>query len=202
MASDSPQKPRLVIGVTGATGATYAWHLLQQLQKTAQLETHLIMSSAGALTARQELGLERADFEALADYTYSNKDIGAALASGSFLVEGMIIIPCSMKTLASVANGLSDNLISRAADVMLKQRRRLVLVTRETPLNLVHLRNMTALTEAGGIVFPPVPAFYAELKSLDDMVAHTVGRVLDLFGFQHQGLVSRWQGLAAELEKK
>lgn len=193
--------PRLVVAVTGATGTTYAWHLLQQLKKSGQAEVHLIMSSAGVLTAQQEMGLERADFEQLADYNYSNKDIGAALASGSFLVEGMVIIPCSMKTLASVANGLSDNLISRAADVMLKQRRRLVLLTRETPLNLVHLRNMTALTEAGGVIFPPVPAFYAGLETLDDMVAHTVGRVLDLFGFQHQGLVTRWQGLAADKKK-
>ena len=195
---DSPAKPRLVIGITGATGVTYAWHLLRQLRKSGEVEVHLVMSSAAALTAQQEMGRERADFESLADVSYSNKDIGAAIASGSFLVEGMVIIPCSMKTLASVANGLSDNLIARAADVMLKQRRKLVLLTRETPLNLVHLRNMTALTEAGGIIFPPVPAFYAGLQTLEDMVGHTVGRVMDLFGFQHQGLVTRWEGLAAD----
>jgi 4-hydroxy-3-polyprenylbenzoate decarboxylase/2,5-furandicarboxylate decarboxylase 2 len=157
------------------------------------------MSSAAVLTARQELRRERPDFEAVADVIHNVKDIGASIASGSFITEGMVIVPCSMKTLAAVAHGYSDNLISRAADVILKQRRRLVLVTRETPLNLAHIRNMETVTLMGGIIFPPVPAFYADLASLDDMVTHTVGRILDLFDIRHD-LVNRWRGLGETLK--
>ena len=189
---------RLVIAMTGATGATYCVRLLEELAKLPEWESHLVISSAGVLTAKQELGLSRRGVEALADVVYSPKDIGASIASGSFVVDGMVIAPCSMKTLATVANGLSDNLVARAADVTLKQRRRLVMLVRETPLNLVHLRNMMSVTEMGGIIFPPVPAFYVGLSSLEQMVGHTVGRVMDLFSIEHQGLVDRWQGLGGE----
>jgi len=192
-------KQRLIVGVTGATGAVYAYELLRQLRAMGGIETHLVMSSAAVLTARQELRRERADFESVADVIHNVKDIGASIASGSFITEGMVIVPCSMKTLAAVAHGYSDNLISRAADVILKQRRRLVLVTRETPLNLAHIRNMEAVTLMGGIIFPPVPAFYADLTTLDDMVTHTVGRILDLFGMEHT-LVNRWRGLGDTLK--
>jgi polyprenyl P-hydroxybenzoate/phenylacrylic acid decarboxylase-like protein len=147
------------------------------------------------MTAQQELDMRRSDIEALADVVHNVKDIGATIASGSFRSAGMVIAPCSMKTLASIANGLADNLVSRAADVILKERRRLVLVARETPLNLAHLRNMTSVTEMGGIVFPPVPAFYTRPDSLDDVVDHTVGRLLDLFDLPHEGLVKRWAGM-------
>ena len=139
--------------------------------------------------------MKRADIEALADVVHNVKDIGAAVSSGSFRTAGMVIAPCSMKTLAGVAHGIADNLITRAADVVLKERRRLVVMARETPLNLSHLRNMTAVTEMGGIVFPPVPAFYARPNSIDDLVDHTVGRVLDLFDIEHSDLVKRWEGL-------
>lgn len=190
---------RLIVGVTGATGAVYAYELLRRVRELGGVETHLVMSSAAVLTARQELGRERPDFEALADVTHNVKDIGASIASGSFVTAGMVVVPCSMKTLAAVAHGFSENLISRAADVVLKQRRRLVLVTRETPLNLAHIRNMETVTLMGGVIFPPVPAFYANLKTLDDLVTHTVGRVLDLFDIQH-GLVNRWRGLGETLK--
>ncbi len=195
-------KKRLIVGVSGATGSIYAYHMLRQLQQLAEWETHLVMSQAAALTAKQEMNLGQKAFEELADVVHNVKDIGASLASGSFMVEGMVVIPCAMKTLAAVASGLSDNLITRAADVVLKQRRRLVLVTRETPLNLIHLRNMTTVTEAGGIIFPPVPAFYADLTSLEQMVDHTVGRVMDLFDIDHAGLVKRWRGLGEELKER
>jgi polyprenyl P-hydroxybenzoate/phenylacrylic acid decarboxylase-like protein len=189
-------KPRLVVAITGASGAVYGVRLLEQLRGTKAAETHLVMSSSGVMTAQQELDMRRSDIEALADVVHNVKDIGATIASGSFRSAGMVIAPCSMKTLASIANGLADNLVSRAADVILKERRRLVLVARETPLNLAHLRNMTSVTEMGGIVFPPVPAFYTRPDSLDDVVDHTVGRLLDLFDLPHEGLVRRWQGMA------
>jgi len=196
------QKKRLIVAVSGATGTVYAWQLLKVLAEMDDWETHLVLSNAAVLTARQELGIGQAEFEALADEVHANRDIGAKIASGSFLVEGMIVVPCSMKSLSAIANGLSDNLIARAADVILKQRRKLVMVTRETPLNLIHLRNMTAATEAGAIIFPPVPAFYADLATLDDMVGHTVGRILDLFGVEHEGLVNRWPGISDALKDK
>lgn len=191
----SPAPQRLIVAITGASGAIYGVRLLQLLHAMPGWETHLVMSASGALTASQELDLKRGDIEALADVVHNVKDIGAAIASGSFRSAGMVVAPCSMKTLASIAHGLSDNLVSRAADVILKERRRLVLMARETPLNLAHLRNMSAVTEMGGIVFPPVPAFYSRPHSIEDMVDHTVGRVLDLFDIEHQDLVRRWQGL-------
>jgi len=186
---------RLVVAITGASGVIYGVRLLEQLRASGACESHLIMSSSGALTASQELGMKRSDIEGLADVVHNVKDIGATIASGSFQSLGMVVAPCSMKTLASIAHGLADNLVSRAADVMLKERRRLVLMARETPLNLAHLRNMTSVTEMGGIILPPVPAFYTRPATVDDIVNHTVGRVLDLFGIEHTGLVKRWDGI-------
>ena len=157
-------------------------------------ESHLVLTDAGVLNVWHELKMKRKDVERLATVAYHPKDIGATIASGSYVTEGMVIAPCSMKTLAAVAHAHADDLVSRAADVVLKERRRLVLMPRETPLNLAHLRNMVSVTEMGGIVFPPVPAFYALPKSLDDLVAHTVARVLDLFGV-HSAKLARWQGM-------
>ena len=185
---------RLVVAITGASGAMYGIRLLQWLRESAQVETHLMISDAGVLSMHYELDMKRKDVEALADVVHSVRDVGACVASGSFQSEGMIVAPCSMKTLGSVAHGLSDNLISRAADVMLKERRRLVLMVRETPFNLAHLRNMTAVTEMGGIIYPPLPALYQKPQSIEEMVDHTAGRVLDLFGID-QTLAPQWQGI-------
>jgi len=187
-------KKRLIVGITGATGATYGVSILETIKAMRGWEAHLVLTDAGALNAWHELKMKRKDIERLAAAAYHPKDIGAAIASGSFLTEGMVIAPCTMKTLAAVAHAHSDDLVSRAADVVLKERRRLVLVPRETPLNLAHLRNMAAATEMGAIVFPPVPAFYARPKSLEDMVAHSVARLLDLFGI-HSPKLARWQGM-------
>ena len=172
---------RIVVGITGATGAVYAVRLLERLKATG-CETHLVASPAGVLNVHHELGLDRRALEALADHAYSPADVGAAIASGSFASEAMVVAPCSMRTLAAVAHGLSDNLLTRAADVILKERRRLVLMVRETPFNLAHLRNMTAVTEMGGVIFPPLPAFYHRPQSIDEMVDDTVERVLGLIG--------------------
>ena len=185
---------RLIVGITGATGAVYGVRLLEAIAKLDGWESHLVLSDAGVLNAWHELKLKRKELERLAAVAYHPKDIAATIASGSFLTEGMVIAPCSMKTLAAVAHAHADDLVSRAADVVLKERRRLVLLVRETPLNLAHLRNMTAVTEMGAIVFPPVPAFYSQPKSLDDLVNHTVGRVLDLFGV-HSSKLARWAGM-------
>jgi 2,5-furandicarboxylate decarboxylase 2 len=187
-------KKRLIVGITGATGAVYGVRMLEALKTAAGWESHVVLSDAGALNLWHELKMKRKDLEHLADAAYHPKDIAATIASGSYLTEGMVIAPCSMKTLAAVAHAHADDLVSRAADVVLKERRRLVLLPRETPLNLAHLRNMAAVTEMGGIIFPPVPAFYALPKSLDDLVAHTVARVLDLFGI-HSAKLARWQGM-------
>jgi polyprenyl P-hydroxybenzoate/phenylacrylic acid decarboxylase-like protein len=187
-------KKRLIVGITGATGAIYGVEILKTLQAMEDWESHLVLSEAGALNLWHELKMRRKELEKLAHAAYHPNDIAAAIASGSFLTEGMVIAPCSMKTLAAVAHAHADELVSRAADVVLKERRRLVLLPRETPLNLAHLRNMTAVSEMGGIIFPPVPAFYAMPKSIEELVAHTVGRVLDLFGL-HSSKLARWQGL-------
>lgn len=195
ISSTSPQTPRrIIVAITGATGAVYGVRLLQVLQTIADIETHLLVSDAGVQTLHQELEMNRKDVESFADVVHNVREIGASIASGSFQSDGMIVAPCSMKTLASVAHGLSENLISRAADVVLKERRRLVLMVRETPFNLAHLRNMTAVTEMGGIIFPPLPSFYHHPQSIEEMVNHTVSRVLDLFGIHHQ-LAPRWNGL-------
>ncbi|MBI1890157.1 MAG: UbiX family flavin prenyltransferase [Burkholderiales bacterium] len=192
--ADSAHQRRLIIAITGATGVLYGVRLLQILRGMPHIETHLLVSDAGVLNLHQELDMSRKDVEALAHVTHNVRDVGASIASGSFQSEGMIIAPCSMKTLAAIAHGFSDNLIARAADVVLKERRRLVLMARETPLNLAHLRNMTAVTEMGGVIFPPLPGFYHRPKRIEEMVDHTLGRVLDLFGIEHQ-LAPRWVGM-------
>jgi 4-hydroxy-3-polyprenylbenzoate decarboxylase len=194
--TDRATKRRIIVAMTGATGAVYGTRILQELRRVGDIETHVVISRAGMVSAAAELDLHRRDIESLGEVAHAEKDIGASIASGSFKTDGMIIAPCSMRTLAAIATGVSDNLVARAADVVLKERRRLVLIARETPLTLVHLRNMVTVTEMGGVVFPPVPAFYAKLDSLDAMVDQTVGRVLDLFGIDSP-LVRRWSGVAA-----
>jgi len=191
--TDSPPESRVVVGVTGATGAVYAVRLLERL-RAAGREVHLVATSAGVLNVHHELGLDRRALEALADVSYSPADVGAAIASGSFSTEAMVVAPCSMKSLASIAHGLSDNLLTRAADVALKERRRLVLMVRETPFNLAHLRNMTAVTEMGAIVFPPMPAFYHRPQSIDELVGDTVERVLAMIGVE-SAMPRSWSGL-------
>lgn len=185
---------RLIVAITGASGAVYGLRLLQQLRALPEVETHLLLSPAGVLTAHQELGLARGDVERLAHVVHGVGDIGACLASGSFATEGMVIAPCSMKTLAACALGLADNLIARAADVCFKERRRVVLLTREAPLNLAHIRHMETVTLMGGIVFPPVPAFYQRPQSIEQMVDQTLARVLDLYSLP-QTLAPAWTGL-------
>ena len=186
-------RSRIVVGVTGATGAVYAVRLLERLRQTGH-ETHLVASPAGVLNVHHEMGLDRKALEALADVAYNPSDVGAAIASGSFAARAMVIAPCSMKTLAAVAHGLSDNLLSRAADVALKERRRLVLMVRETPFNLAHLHNMTAVTEMGGVIFPPLPAFYHRPQSIAELVDDTVERALAMLGVA-QAEPKSWQGL-------
>ena len=185
---------RIVVAISGASGAVYGVRLLQGLRELGHVQTHLVVSEAGWLNVQQELAMPRADVEALADVVYPVRDIGSTIASGSFRCDGMVIAPCSMRTLAAVAHGLSDNLITRAADVMLKERRRLILMVRETPLSLAHLRNMTSVTEMGGIIFPPVPGFYQRPQTIEEMVGHTVSRVLDLLDLP-QADAARWNGL-------
>ncbi|BEV17271.1 UbiX family flavin prenyltransferase [Herbaspirillum sp. DW155] len=192
--SSGQPRQRLIVAITGATGAIYGVRLLEHLRKHGQVETHLMVSEAGVLNLHQELDMRRKDVEALADVVHNVRDVGACIASGSFASTGMVVAPCSMKTLAAVAHGLSDNLITRAADVVLKERRRLVLMVRETPFNLAHLRNMTAVTEMGGVIFPPLPGFYQRPASMEEMVDHTLGRVLDMLGIPMQ-LTPEWQGM-------
>jgi 4-hydroxy-3-polyprenylbenzoate decarboxylase len=192
-----PRPRRVVIAITGATGAVYGVRLLAHLHAVPGVETHLVISDAAVLTLHQEVGLQRREVEALAHVVHKNREIGASIASGSFQTDGMVIAPCSMKTLAAVAHGLADNLVARAADVVLKERRRLILMVRETPLNLAHLRNMTAVTEMGGIVFPPLPSFYNRPATIEEMVDHTVARVLDLLGIDNS-VAPRWQGMKAD----
>lgn len=182
--------PRLIIGITGSSGILYGIRLLQVL-KPMPIETHLIVSKAGQLTRAYETDFSSSELKALADVYHPCTDITATIASGSFKTLGMIIAPCSMKTLGEIANGISSNLISRAADVVLKERRKLVLMPREAPLHLVHLNNMVSVTQMGGIIYPPVPAFYTKPISLDDLINDTIGRVLDLFDLEC-GLVRRW----------
>lgn len=182
---------KLVVGISGASGVIYGIRMLETL-RAAGVETHLILSKAAEMTLAYETDLKPRDLRDMADASYAIGDVGAPCASGSFPSDGMVIAPCSMKTLAEIATGVTGTLLSRAADVILKERRRLVLMTRETPLTLVHLRNMTTVTEMGGIIAPPVPAFYAKPDSLDAMVDHSVGRVLDLFGIESD-LVRRWK---------
>ena len=185
---------RVIVGISGASGAVYGARLLQALQDMPNVESHLVVSDAGWRNLRHELDMDRASVEALADVVHDLANVGASIASGSFAAHGMVVAPCSMRTLAAVAHGLADNLLTRAADVVLKERRRLVLMVRETPLHLVHLRNMATVTEMGGIVCPPMPAFYQRPTSVGEIVDHSVARVLDLLGLEH-ALAPQWQGL-------
>ena len=185
---------RLIVAITGATGSIYGVRLLETLRQLGGVETHLLVSSAGWLNIQHELDIDKTSLHALADVVHNVRDVGASIASGSFATDGMVVAPCSMKTLASIAHGLSDNLITRAADVVLKERRRLVLMVRETPFNLAHLRNMTAVTEMGGVIFPPLPAFYHRPKSLDEMVDQTIERVIDLFALGPP-IAASWPGI-------
>jgi len=186
------QPRRLIVGISGASGAIYGIRLLE-LARRAGIETHLIVSNAARTTIDLETGRPLAEVEALADRVHRNDDFAAACASGSFQNLGMVIAPCSIKTMGEIASGVTASLMSRAADVTLKERRRLVLMLRETPLHLGHIRAMASVTEAGAIVYPPVPAFYARPTSIAEMIDHTLGRVLDLFGVD-VGTAHRWGG--------
>jgi len=194
MTTDTPR--RLVIGISGASGAIYGVRMLELLRDT-DIETHLVMSKSAELTLAYETDLKAKDVRALASVHYPNSDIGAAISSGSFPTMGMVIAPCSIRTMSEIACGVTASLLSRAADVVLKERRRLVLAIRETPLHVGHLRNMTTLAEIGAVVAPIVPAFYNRPKTVDDIINHTCGRLLDLFGID-TGMVKRWKGGPAE----
>jgi len=183
---------RLIVGISGASGVIYGIRLLELLEKLP-IETHLVMSRAAELTIGLETDRKPSEIRSLADFSYPIADVAAPISSGSFKTVGMVIAPCSMRSLAEIATGTTTTLLSRAADVVLKERRRLVLVPRETPLNLAHLRNMIAVTEMGGIILPPLPAFYPRPETIDDLVDHTVARVLDLFGIEISQ-PARWQG--------
>jgi polyprenyl P-hydroxybenzoate/phenylacrylic acid decarboxylase-like protein len=182
---------RLVVGLSGSSAPQLGVSFLKALGRDTEVESHLILSAGATKTIEMELGMTREEVETLADVVYDPLDLGAAVSSGSFTVNGMVVIPCSMRTLASIATGNTDNLLARAADVTLKERRKLVLVPRETPLNLIHLENMRTVTLAGGVILPPVPAFYHKPRSIDDLLLHTCGKVLDQFGIPHQ-LFRRW----------
>ena len=185
---------RLVVGISGASGSIYGIRLLDVLRGYADVETHLIVSNAGKLTISLETEYRVSDVEAMADIVHRNTDIGASVASGSFKTEAMVIAPCSMRTLSSVTNSYSDNLISRAADVILKERRQLILMPRETPLHIGHCRLLVRAAELGCVIAPPMPAFYTKPDCLDDMINHSVGRILDLLGLDTT-LVDRWPGI-------
>ncbi|MDO8286266.1 MAG: UbiX family flavin prenyltransferase [Rhodoferax sp.] len=188
---------RIIVAISGASGAVYGVRLLQVLRDTPGVESHLVVSNAGWRNVEEEHGLQRADIEGLADHVHDIANIGASIASGSFQCSGMVVAPCSMRTLAAIAHGLSDNLITRAADVLLKERRRLVLMVRESPLSLIHLRNMVSATEAGAVICPPMPAFYLRPQSMDDIVDFSVARALDLLEVPHT-LAARWNGNGKE----
>jgi 4-hydroxy-3-polyprenylbenzoate decarboxylase len=185
-------KTRIIVGITGASGSIYAVKLLEQL-KALRVETHLVMSSAARRVIPMETGITPETVAAMADFQYSPEDIAAAISSGSFRTAGMVIIPCSMRSMSEIACGVTSSLLTRAADVVLKEHRRLVLVVRETPLHLGHLRSMTALAEMGAIIAPPVPAMYTRPQTIDDIVLQTVGRVLDLLGIESEQTI-RWNG--------
>lgn len=182
---------RIVIGVSGASGSIYAYRALQAL-RGAKVETHLVMSGQAGRTIELETGMTAADFETLADVVHRDDDLAASISSGSFLSDGMLVIPCSIRSAAAIAHSLNANLLVRAADVCLKERRKLVLVVRETPLHLGHLRMLVQLSEMGAVILPPVPAMYAKPKSIEDIVDHTIGKALDQFGIEHS-LFKRWE---------
>lgn len=183
-------KQRLIVGISGASGVIYGVRMLEML-RSLPVETHLVMSKAAEVTLAYETDLKAKDVQALADVIHRFEDMGAAISSGSFRTAGMVIAPCSVRSLAEIASGVTSSLLTRAADVTLKERRRLVLMVRETPLHSGHLQNMLAVSQMGGIIAPPVPAFYARPDSLEAMVDHSIGRVLDLFGIE-SGAVTRW----------
>lgn len=184
---------RIVVGLSGASGAIYGVRLLETLSSIEGIETHLILSRAARIIIEHETSLKPQAVEGLADVVHSPENFAACVSSGSFKTQGMIVAPCSMKSLSMIANSINDNLLIRAADVTLKERRRLVLIVRENPLHLGHLRHMTAVTEMGGIILPPVPSFYHKPKTIDDIINQTIGKVLDQFDIPHQ-LFSRWMG--------
>lgn len=184
---------RLIVAITGASGTIYGIRILEALKEIG-VESHLVMSDSAKLTMAAETNYKPSQIEAMADVIHSAKNVGATISSGSFKSLGMVIAPCSIRTLSEIASGVTSSLVSRAADVVLKERRRLVLLVRETPLHAGHLRSMSQVTEYGAIVMPPVPAFYAKPESLDDMVNHTAGRCLDLFDLEN-ALVNRWGGM-------
>nr|WP_309486562.1 UbiX family flavin prenyltransferase [Ancylobacter mangrovi] len=186
----APGPRRLIVGISGASGAIYGVSALEMLRGLG-IETHLVMTRSAQITLAHETRLKVAEVQALASVTYKADDIGAAISSGSFRTMGMLVVPCSIRSLSEIATGVTSGLLTRAADVVLKERRRLVLMVRETPLHLGHLRSMAQATEMGAIVMPPVPAFYARPQSIDEMVRHSVGRALDLFGLD-SGTVCRW----------
>jgi polyprenyl P-hydroxybenzoate/phenylacrylic acid decarboxylase-like protein len=186
------RRQRLVVGMSGSSAPQLGYEFLKATRDLDAVETHFVLSQGARRSIELELEMDPAELEKLADVVYDARDLGAAISSGSFLTLGMTIIPCSMRTLAAVATGNSDNLVARAADVTLKERRPLVLVTRETPLNLIHLRNMETVTLAGATVLPPVPGFYHKPKSIEDLLLHTCGKVLDQFAIEHQ-LFKRWK---------
>jgi len=185
-------KQRLIVGVSGSSAPRLAWATLAALRVHPDVETHLVLSKGATKTIQLEMNKTRGDFEGLADVVYEPDDLGAALSSGSYLTIGMVVVPCSMKLLAEIATGTSANLLSRAAEVCLKEGRRLVLVPRESPLNLINIRNMEAVTLAGAVVLPPMPAFYHRPQTIADILAHNVGEVLDQFGIEHD-LLQRWK---------
>ncbi len=193
-------KRRLIVGISGASGTIYGVRVLEALRASG-IETHLVMTKSAETTLAYETGLKVADVHALADLVHPNSDIGASIASGSFKTAGMIVAPCSIRSLSEIAHGITGSLLSRAADVVLKERRRLVLLVRETPLHLGHLRSMSTVTEMGAIVMPPVPSFYTKPATVDDVVNHSIGRALDLFDIE-TGLVQRWGEDAPDGAKK
>ena len=183
---------RIVIGISGASGSVYGYAALQALKVVPDVETHLVLSAQARVTIELETSWKPADFEALADVVYQDENLAASISSGSFLTDGMLVIPCSMRTASAIAYSANSNLLVRAADVCLKERRKLVLVARETPLHLGHLRILTQLTETGAIILPPIPAMYTKPQTVQDIVAHTVGKALDQFGIKNE-LFTRWQ---------
>ena len=185
---------RIIIGISGASGSAYGYMALQALRAIGGVETHLVLTSAARRTIELETEMTAEDFEALADVVHRDDDLAAAISSGSFLTDGMLVIPCSMKTVAGIAYSYDENLLVRAADVTLKEHRRLIVCPRETPLHLGHLRALTQLAEIGAIVAPLMPAFYGRPQTIDDLVDHQVGRLLDLLGIENEELAFRWQG--------
>ncbi|HEV3484907.1 MAG TPA: UbiX family flavin prenyltransferase [Vicinamibacterales bacterium] len=198
MDASAARSRRFVVGMSGSSGAIFGIRLLEVLSAVSDVETHLVMSTAAAQTIALETDYKPRDVEAMATRSYKIGDIAASLSSGSFRTEGMVIVPCSMKTVAAIAYGYDENLLARAADVTLKERRRLIVCPRETPLHLGHLRALTQLAEIGAVIAPLMPAFYGRPSTIEDLVDHQVGRLLDLLGIETEGLAFRWKGAKAE----